>query len=280
MIFARLNLLAITCAFMGQLSLAAQPYTNFNAAKDDFISFASQSGITFMLRQYGKWTTTQLVDRPTNAIPLTAEEITNIVKVSEYSPLQRFGIGQIGGNRVTITYDAPQVARMAGVRSGRALADAYRVAGAPAPTLNVNGTGGAAADAEAAVRLGSELAPEFEVREINTRTVTNLQEELTQLATDKASVKSVTFRGWFARQGGKVVGTLQLFFIAGSASNLAHSAYYAMNGMTSKIDTWEDDRCSQVQVKSGRATVCTPPGMWSYLLNTSDVIYYKFHADQ
>lgn len=264
--------------FTSTLAAAEQPFTNLDAAKQNGLSSMAQGGITFVLNRIGQLTTTELVSHPTEPKALTDSEIDKIVRWADQSKTQNLGIGQLGGDRVIIEYDAQQVARMAGIRNQKALADAYREAVKSAAAAQLDNS--LAIDMDLVNRAATELKPEYTVKQINTRTVSDLRSELKALAADSASVRSVTFRGLFATQGKRVLGALQIIFLGGSASNAAHSAYYAYNGLTDSVDTWQTSRCTQVQGVGGQQTVCNPPSILTYLFNTSDAIYYRFHADK
>jgi hypothetical protein len=270
MSFRFLQRALFAATMLGFVHLAnANEFNSFDAAKYNLYGSATDTAISLALGQYGNLTTLQLLERPSAAVPLTDAEIDRIVTAVNDSPFNRFGLGLVGGNRVKIEYDAAQVARMAGVKNAQALHSAYNeqlVKDEVRVRLN-QGPAGVAAD-DALVALGEEIQPKFQVKEINTFTVSDIQNELKALQASGASVRSVTLRGLLARSSGKVVGTVQLLFVGGAVSNAAMAALNGYQGLNNNVQ-WQ---CSEGQ-QCGDADVLT------YLFNTSNAVFYNFQAE-
>lgn len=282
MMFSRLSVIALSASLTLASSFAsAANFTATNAAETDALAATAQLGVRMALGQYENFVTTQLVSRPSVITGLTANEVSYIMSTVNNSVLNDFGLGTSGGGRLTLEYDATQAAHMAGARNGNTLAKVYAQAGPKAAEdVNLTQTPGGAAAGESSAVVAEQLKPEFRTLEINTRTISSLETELTQLQADGVSVRSVTFRGFLPRLGGKVVGTLQLLFLTAAVSNGAHAMTYAYQGATQNVDTWQANRCSQVQTKSGVAANCEQPGVLSALFNSSNYVFAKFYADQ
>ena len=263
-------------------------YTTSSAAVTDTVSALAQSGLTWVLQQNLQFTAKGLVDKEIVDEPLTPELIERIMTYWDGRMFQKFGIGEIGGNVLSVTYDATQAARLAGARNQEALNAEYaKAARANAPAVATTTTPPPPALAQNTPPLNDGVVeavePQYKTVDISSLSVTDLKGQLTSLMEAKVAVRSVTFRGLLSRMGSRaVLGSLQVLFIGGAAGNLAHAAYYAKTAFSAPVDTWTSDRCSQIKTQStGQTdTVCPPPNILTNWLDSSNVVYYKFFADQ
>lgn len=283
MIFNRLNVIALIVLWSAQLAHAKPAYTYQDASKDAVKTATAQGIFTLALNKYDQFVTTQIIDRGLAPSALTDGDIQQIMNVVKNSPLRQFGLGQIGGAQLDMSFDETQYGRYLGAKNAKAISNVYGEAGKMEGDVKValtQSAGGVTGD-QTALALADANLPSYESKVVNLKTVgsdENLLAYLTQLKDAQATVRTVTFKGLVPRAGKFVAGTLQVMFVGGAALNSYNAYNYYQKSQTEPADQWTKERCAAV---NGELPAdCQAPGWLSYLIDSSEAIFYNFHTAQ
>lgn len=260
--FARLMFAATMLIGAGPLASAETALTYKDAVTLNMNQSLKDGGIAFLFNQGQKFVTSQMISKETFTT-LTDADIQDIMARVEKSWTSGFGVGELGGDRIILTYDADQVARVAGVKSGTVLTQATTSAGAPVDANVRQAPVGVAAD-EIAAKVAKDLEPNFVTKEFNTFTTSDIEGKLKEIQAAKASVRTVTYRGLLMNNGIKVAGVLQWVFVASSASNAVAATYNSLHTFDADAK-WQSES--------------TAPDWFNYMFNHSAYVSYHFTPD-
>jgi len=251
--------LTFTCAVAH-----AESFSNADAGAISAVSGTLQGTLTMKLMnaagQTGHLLSTRVLTHDV-AEPLTDAQITRIVNSVDDTWFARDGFRKMGGTDVVISYDEAQLERLQALDNAKKLEQTL-------PSTSA-----------------ADLKPKMTEKVLNARLIgskAELEAELKALANRGIVVSTVDVEGVFARYVGHygfkgVAGVATFYFLANTASNAYHAADFASRSFRSVPATADlVDKC-----KGTDSNECAPGyNIPKWLWNTSDAVYYTWHANQ
>jgi hypothetical protein len=208
---------------------------------------------------------------------LDREAIGEIMTAVNDSPLERFGIGNMGGARISLTLNQAHLDAAELIRTvdqiGRTKVQVGETSSAAIPDDKItNAKAEIYEDVVKDYKTLKDGAKPRDIMVIKYADDASLKAELEKISASGAGVVKIEFSGLLRRVAGTTTkAVLTGFFAVPAASNLIHAAQFTLNS-TSGPKNWIT---AQDHAQAGYVATA-----FNWIFNTSDAVYFKLEEQK